>query len=65
MRAKTPKDYSLNSIHKAIPGPGEYENLIELDVTWNRGILMNSRFESAKGGVISRSGWRVDKDSFM
>ena len=44
MRAKTPKDYSLNSIHKGIPGPGEYENLVELDVTRNKGILMNSRF---------------------
>ncbi|CDW87287.1 UNKNOWN [Stylonychia lemnae] len=65
MRAKTPKDYSLNNINKCQPGPADYESYSTLDMSRNKGILMNSRFQGATGGVISRSGRRVDKDSFM
>ncbi len=58
LRPKTSQDTSFQNYTKFVPGPGAYN----LDASNNnqKGYVVNSKYKSAGGVVISRSGKRFD-----
>ena len=66
MRAKTPRDSMMvNYVSKVewVPGPGEY-NTSDI-LSRNQGKIVDAKYQSAVGGLISKSGRTMDWNHYL